>query len=62
MHTSAVIDVENSTIKLGLAQEISSALGARDPTIEDLKADSIVDAARSSASFDIQFLSGVFPL
>jgi magnesium chelatase subunit D len=47
---SAVIDTENSIIKFGLAQEISGALGARYLVLEDLKADSIVEAIRSSSS------------
>lgn len=52
---SAVIDTESSMIKFGLAQEISSVLGARYLALEDLKADSIVDAVRSSAPFDFPF-------
>ncbi|AAM04316.1 TPA: putative cobaltochelatase [Methanosarcina acetivorans] len=51
---SAVIDTENSMIKFGLAQEISSALGANYLALEDLKADSIVDAVRVSAPFDFK--------
>lgn len=59
---SAVIDTESSMIKFGLAQEISSALGARYLALKDLKADSIVEAVRSSASFDLQFPSGSFSI
>lgn len=57
---SAVIDTESSMIKFGLAQEISSALGARYLALEDLKADSIVEAVRSSAPFELSFPSGSF--
>ncbi len=57
---SAVIDTENSMIKFGLAQEISSALGARYIALEDLKADPIVEAVRSSAPFELSFSSGSF--
>jgi len=39
-------------IKFGLAQKISTALGATYLTLEDLKADSIVNAVRTSAPFD----------
>ena len=49
---SAVIDTESSMIKFGLAQKISTALGATYLTLEDLKADSIVNAVRTSAPFD----------
>lgn len=59
---SAVIDTESSMIKFGLAQEISSALGARYLALEDLKADSIVEAVRSSVPFDLQFPSGSFSI
>jgi magnesium chelatase subunit D len=59
---SAVIDTESSMIKFGLAQEISSALGARYLALEDLKADSIVDAIRSAAPFEIQSSSDGFSL
>ncbi len=52
---SAVIDTESSMVKFGLAQEISSALGARYLALEDLKADSIVEAIRSSSSFELSF-------
>lgn len=45
---SAVIDTENSIVRFGLAREISSALGARYLALEDLKADSIVEAIRST--------------
>jgi magnesium chelatase subunit D len=47
---SAVIDTESSLIKLGLAQEISGALGARYLALEELKADSIVQAVRFSTA------------
>jgi magnesium chelatase subunit D len=57
---SAVIDTESSMIKFGLAQEISSALGARYLALEDLKADSIVEAVRASAPFELSFPSGSF--
>lgn len=57
---SAVIDTENSTIKFGLAQQISAALGATYLTLEDLKADSIVDAVRASAPFEVRLPSGGF--
>ncbi|MDY0129003.1 MAG: putative cobaltochelatase [Methanosarcina vacuolata] len=57
---SAVIDTESSIIKFGLAQEISSALGARYLALEDLKADSIVEAVRSSAPFELTFPSDGF--
>lgn len=50
---SAVIDTESSMIKFGLAQEISSALGARYLALENLKADSIIEAVRSSAPFNL---------
>ncbi|MDI9394888.1 MAG: putative cobaltochelatase [Euryarchaeota archaeon] len=49
---SAVIDTESSMIKFGLAQKISTALGATYFTLEDLKAESIVNAVRTSAPFD----------
>jgi len=52
---SAVIDTESSMIKFGLAQEISGALGARYLPLEDLKADSIVEAIRSSSPFEFSF-------
>lgn len=58
---SAVIDTESSMIKFGLAQQISTALGATYLTLESLKADSIVNAVRASAPFDITSLSGAFP-
>ena len=57
---SAVIDTENSMIKFGLAQQISTALGATYLTLENLKSDSIVDAVRASAPFDIRLQSGDF--
>ena len=57
---SAVIDTENSMIKFGLAQQISTALGATYLTLENLKSDSIVDAVRASAPFDIRLPSGRF--
>ncbi|WP_292390475.1 putative cobaltochelatase [Methanosarcina sp. UBA5] len=57
---SAVIDTESSMIKFGLAQEISSALGARYLALEDLKADSIIEAVRSSAPFEFSVSSGSF--
>ncbi|WP_292377945.1 putative cobaltochelatase [Methanosarcina sp. UBA289] len=50
---SAVIDTESSMIKFGLAQEISSALGARYLALENLKADSIIEAVRSSTPFNL---------
>lgn len=57
---SAVIDTESSMIKFGLAQQISTALGATYFTLEDLKADSIVNAVRASAPFDILSSSSDF--
>lgn len=57
---SAVIDTESSMIKFGLAQEISSALGARYLALEDLKADSIIEAVRASAPFEFSVTSGSF--
>jgi magnesium chelatase subunit D len=57
---SAVIDTENSMVKFGLAQEISSALGARYMALEELKADSIIEAVRSSAPFELTFSSDDF--
>ncbi|HEY3362095.1 MAG TPA: putative cobaltochelatase [Methanosarcina sp.] len=57
---SAVIDTESSMIKFGLAQEISSALGAKYLALEDLKADSIIEAVRSSAHFGFSVSSGSF--
>jgi len=57
---SAVIDTENSMIKFGLAQQISTALGATYLTLENLKSDSIVDAVRASFPFDIRPSSGDF--
>ena len=57
---SAVIDTENSMIKFGLAQQISTALGATYLTLENLKSDSIVSAVRASAPFDIRSPSGDF--
>lgn len=57
---SAVIDTESSMIKFGLAQKISTALGATYLTLEDLKAESIVNAVRTSAPFDILPPSGGF--
>jgi len=57
---SAVIDTESSMIRFGLAQQISTALGATYFTLEDLKADSIVDAVRASAPFEIMPQSGSF--
>ena len=57
---SAVIDTENSMVKFGLAQEISSALGARYMALEELKADSIIEAVRSSAPFELTFSSDNF--
>lgn len=57
---SAVIDTESSIIKFGLAQEISSALGARYLALEDLKADSIVEAVRTSVPFEFSVSSGSF--
>ena len=59
---SAVIDTESSMIKFGLAQEISSALGARYLALEDLKADSIIEAVRASAPFYISSPSGNFSI
>jgi magnesium chelatase subunit D len=56
---SAVIDTESSMIKFGLAQQISTALGAAYFTLENLKADSIVNAVRASAPFDLLSSSGV---
>lgn len=50
---SAVIDTENSIVKFGLAQEISSALGGRYLALEELKANSIVEAVRFSSSFNL---------
>ncbi|MDM7919548.1 MAG: putative cobaltochelatase [Methanosarcina sp.] len=57
---SAVIDTESSMIRFGLAQQISTALGATYLTLENLKADSIVDAVRASAPFEIMPHSGSF--
>jgi magnesium chelatase subunit D len=57
---SAVIDTESSMIKFGLARQISTALGAIYLTLENLKADSIVNAVRASAPFDILPPSGDF--
>jgi magnesium chelatase subunit D len=57
---SAVIDTESSMIKFGLAQQISTALGATYLTLDNLKADSIVNAVRASAPFDILPQSGGF--
>ncbi|KKG12245.1 magnesium chelatase [Methanosarcina sp. 2.H.T.1A.6] len=57
---SAVIDTENSMIKFGLAQQISTALGATYLTLENLKSDSIVNAVRASAPFDLRSPSGDF--
>jgi magnesium chelatase subunit D len=57
---SAVIDTESSMIKFGLAKEISSALGARYLALEDLKADSIIEAVRASAPFEFSVPSGSF--
>ncbi|MDY9927735.1 putative cobaltochelatase [Methanosarcina sp.] len=57
---SAVIDTENSMIKFGLAQQISTALGATYLTLESLKADSIVSAVRASAPFEVRPPSGGF--
>ncbi|AKB79827.1 ChlI component of cobalt chelatase involved in B12 biosynthesis [Methanosarcina horonobensis HB-1 = JCM 15518] len=57
---SAVIDTESSMIKFGLARQISAALGATYLTLENLKADSIVNAVRASAPFDIMPPSGGF--
>ncbi|HOW15275.1 putative cobaltochelatase [Methanosarcina sp.] len=57
---SAVIDTESSMIRFGLAQQISTALGATYFTLENLKADSIVDAVRASAPFEIMPQSGSF--
>ncbi len=57
---SAVIDTESSIIKFGLAQEISNALGAKYLALEDLKADSIVEAVRSSAPFEFSVPSANF--
>jgi magnesium chelatase subunit D len=57
---SAVIDTENSMVKFGLAREISSALGARYMALEELKADSIIEAVRSSAPFELTFSSDNF--
>ncbi|MGI5991444.1 MAG: putative cobaltochelatase [Methanosarcina sp.] len=59
---SAVIDTESSMIKLGLAQEVSNALGARYLALEDLKADSIIKAVRSSSPFYISPPSGSFSI
>ena len=59
---SAVIDTESSMIKFGLAQEVSSALGARYLALEDLKADSIIKAVRSSSPFYISPPSGSFSI
>lgn len=50
---SAVIDTESSMIKFGFAQKISTALGATYLTLENLKADSIVNAVRASAPFEV---------
>ena len=47
-------------VKFGLAQQISTALGATYLTLESLKADSIVNAVRASAPFDIISPSGAF--
>ena len=57
---SAVIDTESSMVKFGLARRISTALGATYLTLEDLKADSIVNAVGASAPFDIMSLSDAF--
>jgi magnesium chelatase subunit D len=57
---SAVIDTENSMVKFGLAREISSALGARYMALEELKADSIVEAVRFSAPFELTVSSDNF--
>jgi magnesium chelatase subunit D len=57
---SAVIDTESSMIKFGLAQQISTALGAIYLTLDNLKADSIVNAVLASAPFDILPQSGGF--
>lgn len=59
---SAVIDTESSMIKFGLAQEVSNALGARYLALEDLKADSIIKAVRSSSPFYISPPSGSFSI
>ena len=59
---SAVIDTESSMIKFGLAQEVSSALGARYLALENLKADSIIKAVRSSSPFYISPPSGSFSI
>ncbi|AAM31699.1 putative cobaltochelatase [Methanosarcina mazei] len=56
---SAVIDTESSMIKFGFAQQISTALGATYLTLENLKADSIVNAVRASAPFEIMMHPGV---
>jgi len=56
---SAVIDTESSMIKFGLAQQISTALGATYLTLENLKADSIVNAVKASAPFEIPSPSSV---
>lgn len=57
---SAVIDTESSIIKFGFAHEISSALGARYLALEDLRADSIIEAVRTSAPFEFSASSGSF--
>lgn len=56
---SAVIDTESSMIKFGLAQQISTALGATYLTLENLKADSIINAVKASAPFEIPSPSSV---
>ena len=44
--TSVVVDTELGFIKLGLAQPIAEAMGARYIKLDDLRADRLADAVR----------------
>ena len=46
-----VIDSETGFIKLGLAERLAKDMGAKYTKLEDLRADSIVDAIREQTSY-----------
>lgn len=50
-YPSMVIDSETGFIKLGLAERLAKDMGAKYTKLEDLRADSIVDAIREQTSY-----------
>ena len=50
-YPSMVIDSETGLIKLGLAERLAKDMGAKYTKLEDLRADSIVDAIREQTSY-----------